>query len=95
MRKPVPHPIWTLLRRRGVQLKTLAEQTGYSYSHVCCIKSGFWSATPRFRARCARFLSVPEAELFLPDDTDYIPPRRRAARERKNLNGVPTPEVCA
>lgn len=61
------HPIFALLRERGLMLIWLALQTGYSQVHVRAVAAGIANASPEFRRRCAAALGLPESQLFLTD----------------------------
>lgn len=58
-------PIWRLMREEGLQLRWLANQTGYKHSYVQLISCGGYQSTPEFRRRCSVALGKPESELFL------------------------------
>jgi hypothetical protein len=57
-------PIWEIMETQGRKLVWLAVWIGVSESHLRAIKAGNMTATPEFRAKCARALQLPERLLF-------------------------------
>lgn len=64
------HPVWRIMEHQQRTLIWLARRTGYSHSHVKCVKSGQWPASAEFRRKCSWALDLPEDMLFLPAPTE-------------------------
>lgn len=59
MRDTAPaNSIWAELSRRGVGIKDLAKETGYS-PHFCTMVVNGWSASPRARRKIEAYLRTP------------------------------------
>lgn len=58
------HPIFGILRERGLMQRWLARETGISYAHVRSVAAGIQPAGPKFRAACVEAMQMPESQLF-------------------------------
>ena len=58
------HPIWGILKHRGLPLSWLAKRTDYSHVRVRTYSCGMAEPTPEFRQKAAYALDLPEWTLF-------------------------------
>jgi transcriptional regulator with XRE-family HTH domain len=73
------HPIWRILRHRGLPWSWLARRTGYSPVRVRTYACGMAEPTAEFREKAAYALDLPEWVLFSTDDRA---PSQEALRRR-------------
>lgn len=62
------HPIWSILKERGLDMAWLAWNTTYTESYVRGVKNGSIKPSRRFKTLCSVALQKPGAELFLSDE---------------------------
>jgi transcriptional regulator with XRE-family HTH domain len=63
-----PHPARAALVMRGITLKRVAAETGYTRPWVSRVLNRREPASPAFRRRMAAFLRMPQSELFRDDE---------------------------
>jgi transcriptional regulator with XRE-family HTH domain len=59
-----PHPAKWLIVKAGHTQRAVAKALGYTESDFARVINGYIEPGPRFRAALAKYLGLPEAELF-------------------------------